>query len=82
MSSALPIEGCWYRHRNEEAFLVIAVHEHDGLIDVRDNYGDVDEFNFEEWDRMNLQPCEAPEWEPPFDETTIVIPAETAGRLR
>jgi len=57
-------EGQWYVDRaNHEFFLVIAVDESDGCIDVRDRYGDIDEFDFDEWDAMNLVLCSAPtEW--------------------
>ena len=57
-------EGQWYVDRaNHEFFLVIAIDESDGLIDVRDRYGDIDEFDLDEWDSMNLVVCSAPtEW--------------------
>jgi hypothetical protein len=33
------------------------------VIDVRDRYGDIDEFDLDEWDAMNLVLCSAPtEW--------------------
>ena len=57
-------EGQWYVDRaNHEFFFVIAIDESDGFIDVRDRYGDIDEFDFDEWDSMNLVLCSAPtEW--------------------
>jgi len=60
VTNALPQEGQWYRHLSDETFLVIAVHEDEGIVDVRDDYGDVDEIGFQEWDRMNLQLCNPP----------------------
>lgn len=75
MSSALPIEGRWYRHRSDEAFFVITVHEDEGFIDVRDEHGDVDEFSFDEWQRMRMQPGEPSELG--FSgETTVVLPVD------
>ena len=54
-------EGQWYADRaHHEFFLVIAVDESDGLIDVRDPYGDIDEFDLDEWDAMNLVLCMPP----------------------
>jgi hypothetical protein len=31
------------------------------LIDVRDRYGDIDEFDLDEWDAMDLVLCVAPD---------------------
>lgn len=61
MNIEKPLEGHWYSHRSDEAFFVIAVHDTEELIDVRDSHGDVDEFNFEEWEAMGLALCSAPE---------------------
>jgi len=55
-------QGQWYSDRStREIFCVIAVDESDGLIDVRDGYGDIDEFDLAEWDAMDLEPCTSPE---------------------
>ena len=64
MSDIKAREGEWYVDRaHHEFFLVIAIDESDGLIDVRDGYGDIDEFNLDEWDAMDLVLCSAPtEW--------------------
>lgn len=59
MSSPVPTEGHWYRYRNE-VFLVLAVHEEEGIIDVRDEQGDIDEFALDEWEVMDVQVCPAP----------------------
>ena len=62
MSDIKACEGQWYADRaNHEFFLVIAVDETDGLIDVRDRYGDIDEFDLDEWDAMDLVLCVAPD---------------------
>lgn len=61
MSDIKAREGQWYADRaNHEFFLVIAIDESDGLIDVRDRYGDIDEFDLDEWEAMNLVLCSAP----------------------
>ena len=64
MSDITAREGAWYVDRaHHEFFLVIAIDESDGLIDVRDRYGDIDEFDLDEWDAMDLALCSAPtEW--------------------
>lgn len=58
-------EGQWYVDRfHHEFFLVIAIDDSHGLIDVRDRYGDIDEFDLDEWDAMDLVLCVPPgEWE-------------------
>jgi len=62
MSEIKAREGQWYVDRfYREFFLVIAIDESDGLIDVRDRYGDIDEFDLDEWDAMDLVLCVAPE---------------------
>ena len=69
MSSIKACEGQWYAHgAHHEFFLVIAIDESDGLIDVRDRYGDIDEFDLDEWEAMDLVISTAPnemkwEWE-------------------
>ena len=60
MSSTKVCEGQWYVDRaHHEFFLVIGIDESDGLIDVRDRYGDIDEFDLDEWDAMDLVLCTA-----------------------
>lgn len=58
--------GDWYLDRNKHDFLcVIHVHDEEGIVDVRDEYGDIDEIDFEEWEAMDLILCATPhEWEP------------------
>jgi hypothetical protein len=61
MSDMKVHEGQWYVDRtHHEFFLVIAVDESDGFIDVRDRYGDIDEFDLDEWDAMGLVLCSGP----------------------
>ena len=65
MSEIKAREGQWYVDQaNHEFFLVIAIDHSDGFIDVRDRYGDIDEFDLDEWDAMDLVLCSAPtEWQ-------------------
>ena len=69
MSEIKAREGQWYVDPfYREFFLVIAVDESDGLIDVRDRYGDIDEFDLDEWDAMDLVLCVAPgDWDEAAD---------------
>jgi len=71
MSSSKAREGQWYADRaHHDFFLVIAIDESDGLIDVRDRYGDIDEFDLDEWEAMDLVVCTAPEdWDLDADDT-------------
>jgi hypothetical protein len=62
MSEIKAREGQWYVDRfHREFFLVIGVDDSHGLIDVRDRYGDIDEFDLDEWDSMDLVLCVPPE---------------------
>ncbi len=56
--------GDWYLDRDKHDFLcVIGVHEDEGVVDVRDEFGDIDEIEFDEWEAMDLQLCATPpEW--------------------
>jgi hypothetical protein len=55
-------EGQWYSDRSSnDVFCVIAIDDADGWVDVRDLYGDIDEFDLDEWEAMDLELCSAPE---------------------
>jgi hypothetical protein len=74
-------EGQWYADRvHHEFFLVISIDESDGLIDVRDRYGDIDEFDLDEWDSMDLVLCAAPaEWDAEDEDTEELRPSELSA---
>lgn len=78
MSSVRALQGQWYANRAiHDVFCVIAVDEADGLIDVRDGYGDIDEFDLDEWDAMDLVVCPAPEtWQLSLDDLEEEEPAD------
>lgn len=65
MSGPNAVEGRWYSDpHHTDAFLVIAVHDKEGVIDVRDRRGEIDELDFDEWESMGLEVCSSPpEWE-------------------
>ena len=56
--------GDWYLDRDKHDFLcVIAIQDDEGVVNVRDEYGDVDEIDFSEWEMMDLVLCSTPrEW--------------------
>jgi hypothetical protein len=56
--------GDWYLDRDKHDFLcVIGVNDDEGVVDVRDEYGDIDEIEFDEWETMDLVLCSTPrEW--------------------
>jgi hypothetical protein len=61
MSSPKVVEGQWYSDsQHHDWFCVIAVDEQEGLIDVRDGYGEIDELDFDEWESMGLELCAIP----------------------
>ncbi len=66
----LPAVGHWYAHRDKgQLFQVVAFDEDDGLIELQDFDGDVDEVDLDTWLEMQLEPAEAPEdWTGPIDE--------------
>jgi hypothetical protein len=61
MNSPKVIEGQWYADaQRHDWFCVIAVDEQEGLIDVRDGHGEIDELDFDEWEAMGLELCATP----------------------
>jgi hypothetical protein len=66
----LPEVGQWYSHRDKgQMFQVVAFDEDDGLIELQDFDGDVDEVDLDTWHAMPLDPAEAPEdWSGPVDD--------------
>lgn len=61
--------GDWYLDRDQHDFLcVVGVHYDEGIVDIRDEYGDVDEIGFDEWEVMDLVLCSTPrEWKSEAD---------------
>jgi hypothetical protein len=57
-----PEVGHWYSHRDKgQLFQVVAFDEDDGLIELQDFDGDVDEVDLDTWYEMPLDAAEAPE---------------------
>lgn len=58
----LPEVGLWYAHRDKgELFQVVAVDEHERVVEIQNFGGDVDEIDFDSWNVMPLDLTEQPE---------------------
>lgn len=58
----LPMTGEWYCIAGqEEPFQVVAVDEEHGLIEVQHLDGDIEEYEVEEWEMLDLMEIEPPE---------------------
>ncbi|SRR5579871_4616604 len=76
----LPEVGHWYAHRDKGAlFQVVAIDDDEGVVEIQDVDGDVDEFDLDTWHAMPLMAAEAPEdWTGPVDD----IGADDLGSTR
>lgn len=65
-----PEVGQWYAHRDKgQMFQVVAFDADDGLVELQEFDGDLDEVDLDTWYAMALVPSEAPEdWTGPVDE--------------
>ncbi|ROR34896.1 DUF6763 family protein [Inmirania thermothiophila] len=64
-----PRVGDWYRKPNGETFEVVAVDEADETVEIQYFDGDLEEFDFESWYELDLEPIDPPEdWSGPFDD--------------
>ena len=63
MSTRLrPEVGRWYSHRDKgQMFQVVAVDEDEGVVEIQDVDGDVDEIELESWPTLLLERAEPPE---------------------
>ncbi len=81
----LPTVGTWYAHRGKgQLFQVVAFDEDDGLIELQDFEGDVDEVDLDTWLEMPLEAAAPPEdWRGPVEVEDEEIDFEAAdGRVR
>jgi len=64
-----PISGNWYCHLDKgQRFQVVAIDEKSRTVEVQNFDGNVDEYDFENWYQLEIEPCEAPEnWSGPLD---------------
>ncbi len=62
--------GDWYLDRDKHDFLcVIGIHKEEGIVDIRDEYGEIDEIDFDEWEGMDLVLCATPrDWKQSDDD--------------
>ncbi|HYW93504.1 MAG TPA: DUF6763 family protein [Gammaproteobacteria bacterium] len=64
-----PAVGAWYRNRETDArFEVVAVDEHARTVEVQHYDGDLEEYDFGAWSRLDLEELVPPEdWSGPLD---------------
>ncbi len=64
-----PAVGTWYRNRENDArFEVVAVDEHSRSVEVQHYDGDIEEYDFGTWSRLDLEQLAPPEdWSGPLD---------------
>ena len=71
MSTELdPIVGKWYEDvERDQQFIVVSIDEDNGVVEVQDFEGEVDEIDLDDWYAMDLEITEAPEgWSRSIDE--------------
>ena len=62
VNEADPITDNWYQHLDKgQRFLVVAVDDENGLIEIQYFDGDLDEIELPQWYQMELEPIEEPE---------------------
>ena len=73
-----PKVGRWYRRLdNEQLFKVVSIDEDDGLVEIKNVDGDVEELDSADWVELDLEAAEAPEdYVDPDDEGDDDEPAE------
>jgi len=64
-----PLVGHWYlREEGGREFEVVAVNEGEGIVEVQNIDGDVEEIDLEEWYELEIEPTEPPEeWSGGYD---------------
>ena len=54
-----PIEGNWYCNlEKDQDFMVVDMKEKEGTVDIQFFDGDIEEFEMEEWEEMDLEEIE------------------------
>lgn len=57
-----PVEGNWYEFVDEgRSFFVVTVDEDEGIIEIQDYDGDIDEIELALWHELDLEPIDPPE---------------------
>jgi hypothetical protein len=70
MRNPLPEIGAWYRLASGETFEVVAWDPEEQTIEVQYYDGAIEEYDFESWGELDLQPAEPPEdWSGSLDVT-------------
>jgi len=67
--SQKPIIDGWYEDLEGRAFKVVAIDEDAGTVEVQYFEGDIEEFDLDTWEQLELEPVATPEdWTGPFDD--------------
>lgn len=68
-----PVVSQWYRHLDKgQEFHVTAIDDDAGTVEVQHFDGDLEEFEFEDWSRLDIEPIETPEdWTGPMDDIEL-----------
>jgi len=68
-----PIEESWYYDLEQNRhFIVVAVDEDEGLIEIQHENGEIEELEMEEWEDLDVEVSEEPEdWNEPLDEEVV-----------
>lgn len=68
-----PIEESWYYDLElNRHFIVVAVDEDEGLLEIQHENGEIEELEMEEWEDLDVEVSEEPEdWNEPLDEDVV-----------
>ncbi len=59
---AAPVEGNWYEFVDEaRSFFIVTIDEDEGIIEIQDYDGNIDEIELAMWNELDLEPIDPPE---------------------
>lgn len=69
-TDADPVVGNWYQHLDKgQKFIIVSVDEDNGLVEIQNFDGDVEEIDLDDWYESDIEPIETPEdWTGPIDD--------------
>jgi hypothetical protein len=57
-----PIEGNWYEFVDDgRSFFIVTIDEDEGIIEIQDYHGNIEEIELEAWHELDLEPIDPPE---------------------
>jgi hypothetical protein len=68
-----PIIGNWYRHLGKgQEFQVVSVDDDEGIIEIQQFDGDLEQIEFDSWNSLDIELIEPPEnWTGPMDDLEL-----------